>query len=75
MSNSNRNPKTIVFGLDGAHFELIKPLLKSGQLPNINSVISSGVTADLQSVLPPVISPNWKAYLTGKNPGKIGIYW
>jgi predicted AlkP superfamily phosphohydrolase/phosphomutase len=23
----------------------------------------------------PVTSPNWKAYSTGKNPGKIGIYW
>ncbi|QKG92046.1 alkaline phosphatase family protein [Halorubrum salinarum] len=69
------NPKTVVFGLDGAHFELIEPWLEAGHLPNINSVISTGVTADLQSVLPPVTSPNWKAYLTGKNPGKIGIYW
>lgn len=69
------NPRTIVFGLDGAHFELIEPWLQDEQLPNINRVISSGVTADLQSILPPVTSPNWKAYLTGKNPGKIGIYW
>jgi len=68
-------PKTVVFGLDGAHFELIEPWIERGELPNVERVVSSGVTADLQSVLPPVTSPNWKAYMTGKNPGKIGIYW
>lgn len=68
------NP-TVVFGLDGAHFELLKPWIEAGQLPNIEQAIDSGVSADLESVLPPVTSPNWKAYGTGKNPGKIGIFW
>jgi predicted AlkP superfamily phosphohydrolase/phosphomutase len=67
--------RTIVFGIDGAHFELIEPWIEAGKLPNIGRVIDTGVTADLQSVLPPVTSPNWKAYATGKNPGKIGIFW
>lgn len=66
---------TVVFGLDGAHFELLEPWLEAGELPNVQRAIESGVTGDLQSVLPPVTSPNWKAYATGKNPGKIGIYW
>ena len=70
----SENP-TIVFGIDGAHFELINPWIEAGKLPNIERVIDTGVTADLQSVLPPVTSPNWKAYATGKNPGKIGIFW
>lgn len=68
-------PKTVVFGLDGAHFELIEPWIEAGHLPHIERVIEGGVTADLESVLPPVTSPNWKAYATGKNPGKIGIFW
>jgi len=67
--------RTIVFGIDGAHFELIEPWIEAGKLPNIKRVIDTGVTADLESVLPPVTSPNWKAYATGKNPGKIGIFW
>jgi predicted AlkP superfamily phosphohydrolase/phosphomutase len=66
---------TVVFGLDGAHFELIEPWLEAGDLPNLKRAIETGVTGDLQSVLPPVTSPNWKAYATGKNPGKIGIFW
>jgi predicted AlkP superfamily phosphohydrolase/phosphomutase len=68
-------PRTVVFGIDGAHFELIEPWIEAGKLPNIEQVIETGVTADLESVLPPVTSPNWKAYATGKNPGKIGIFW
>jgi predicted AlkP superfamily phosphohydrolase/phosphomutase len=67
--------KTIVFGLDGAHFELLEPWLEEGELPNINRAIGNGATADMESVLPPVTSPNWKAYATGKNPGKLGIFW
>jgi len=67
--------RTIVFGLDGGHFELINPWINEGELPNIERAIDRGVTADLQSVLPPVTSPNWKAYATGKNPGKLGIFW
>jgi len=67
--------KTIVIGLDGAHFELIEPWIEDGELQNIECAIERGVTADMQSVLPPVTSPNWKAYATGKNPGKLGIFW
>lgn len=67
--------KTVILGIDGAHFELIKPWIKSGKLPNIECMINDGIKGDLQSVLPPVTSPNWKAYATGKNPGKLGIFW
>ena len=70
-----KRPTTVVFGIDGAHFELIEPWIKEGELPNVERAISSGVSANLQSVLPPVTSPNWKAYLTGKNPGQFGIFW
>lgn len=69
------NIRTVVVGIDGGHFELIEPWLQRGALPNIAQVIETGITADMQSVLPPVTSPNWKAYTTGKNPGKLGIYW
>jgi predicted AlkP superfamily phosphohydrolase/phosphomutase len=68
-------PRTVVFGLDGAHFELIEPWIEAGELPNVRRVIESGISGDLEAVLPPVTSPNWKAYLTGKNPGQFGIFW
>lgn len=67
--------KTIAIGLDGAHFELIDQWIQAGKLPNIEQAIKTGISGDLRSVLPPVTSPNWKSYATGKNPGKLGIYW
>lgn len=67
--------KTVVIGLDGAHFELIQSWVADGKLPNIAQAIENGVATDTESVLPPVTSPNWKAYATGKNPGKLGIFW
>ncbi len=67
--------KLVVIGLDGASFELIDPWIKEGILPNIARIKQDGVWADMESVLPPVTSPNWKCYSTGKNPGKLGIFW
>lgn len=70
-----RDATTVVIGLDGAHFELLEPWLEKGELPNIQDAIEGGISGDLVSVLPPVTSPNWKCYSTGKNPGKLGIFW
>jgi len=67
--------KTIVIGLDGAHWELLNPWIEKGYLPNIKRIRHNGVWADTESCLPPVTSPNWKCYSTGKNPGKLGVFW
>lgn len=69
------NTSTVVVGLDGAHFELLDPWIAEGNTPNIESIIESGISGDLESVIPPVTSPNWKAYATSKNPGKLGLFW
>lgn len=67
--------KTIVIGLDGASFDLIDPWLRAGKLPNLQHLIEHGAKGTLESCLPPTSSPNWKCYSTGKNPGKLGIFW
>ena len=67
--------KTIVLGLDGANWALLSPWLEDGRLPNIATLREEGVSADMESVLPPVTCPNWRCYSTGKNPGKLGVFW
>jgi len=67
--------ETIVLGLDGANWNLLDPWLAEGRLPNIESLREEGVWTDMESVLPPVTCPNWRAYSTGKNPGKLGVFW
>lgn len=67
--------KTVVIGLDGANWPLIKPWIESGYLPNLTKLREEGAHGVSRSHLPPVTCPNWKCYATGKNPGKLGVYW
>jgi predicted AlkP superfamily phosphohydrolase/phosphomutase len=66
--------KVYVIGLDGGTFDLLKPWMDAGKLPNLNAMMHSGVSGELESVIPPVTGPAWTSFITGKNPGKHGVY-
>lgn len=66
---------TIVLGLDGANWTLLEPWLADGALENIAALRKRGTATDMESCLPPVTCPNWRCYSTGKNPGKLGVFW
>lgn len=66
--------KVICIGFDGATFDLIKPWVSEGKLPNIRKIMKEGVWGELESVIPPVSAPAWTSFMTGKNPGKHGIF-
>jgi len=65
----------VAIGIDGACWELIDQWVESGQLPNIAALKNDSVWGGLESCIPPVTCPAWKCYSTGKNPGKLGVYW
>lgn len=67
--------KTVIIGLDGATWDTLKYWIDQGDLPNIEKLVENGTHGILKSVIPPVTSPAWKCYSTGKNPGKLGVYW
>lgn len=64
----------LVIGLDGATMDLIRPWAKAGHLPNLARLIELGVSGELESTLPPVTSPAWPTFMTGKNPGRHGVF-
>ena len=66
--------RVLVLGLDGASFDIIEPMARSGRLPNLAKLISEGSSGVLESTLPPVTIPAWVSMMTGKNPGKLGIF-
>jgi predicted AlkP superfamily phosphohydrolase/phosphomutase len=66
--------KLLIIGLDGATFDLIKPWAAEGKLPTLARLMQDGATGDLESTLPPVTSPAWPTFMTGKNPGKHGVF-
>ena len=66
--------KVFVLGLDGATFNLIRPWVESMELPNFARLIKQGCHGDLESVIPPLTAPAWASFITGKNPGKHGVF-
>lgn len=65
--------KTVIFGLDGATWEILDPLLSNGHLPNLAELIHSGTKGTLQSTRPAVTAAAWPAMLTGRGPERTGI--
>lgn len=73
MSEVNHN-KVVVIGLDGASFSLIMPWIKEGKLPILAKLIQQGAWGNLKSTIPYNSAPAWSSFITGKNPGKHGIF-
>ncbi len=75
--NPSKDPanRVIVIGLDGATFDLFGPWMEAGDLPNLARLCAEGARGRLRSCLPPVTSPAWKCFSTGKNPGRLGVFW
>src|SRR5688572_30533125 len=67
--------RLLMIGLDGATFQLLGPWMEAGALPKLQKVRDQGVSGTLKSSIPPVTAPAWQCFMTGKNPGKHGVYW
>ncbi len=66
--------KVLIFGLDGATFDLIEPWAQAGELPNLSRLLSRSASGRMTSTMPPMTFPAWNTFMTGKNPGKHGIF-
>lgn len=66
--------KVFVIGLDGGTLDLILPWVHEDRLPNFSRLLSSGVHGNLHSTIHPLSPQAWSSFMTGKNPGKHGIY-
>jgi predicted AlkP superfamily phosphohydrolase/phosphomutase len=66
--------RVFIVGWDGATFDLIDKWVASGRLPNIANVLEKGARGALRSTMPPMTFPAWTSFMTGKNPGKHGIF-
>jgi predicted AlkP superfamily phosphohydrolase/phosphomutase len=67
--------RVLVICLDGATFDLLDPWIASDRLPALKRFVDQGVKGTLASVVPPVTAPAWASFMTGKNPGKHGVYY
>ncbi|MFW6159917.1 MAG: alkaline phosphatase family protein [Acidobacteriota bacterium] len=65
--------QTIIFGLDGAGWNVLNPLLEKGSLPNFNRLIDGGSWGVLETIEPTKSSIIWTSIATGKSMIKHGI--
>lgn len=66
--------KVMVLGLDGATWDILGPLADEGRLPNLARLRAQGASGVLRSVFPPLSPVAWTSIITGKNPGKHGVF-
>jgi predicted AlkP superfamily phosphohydrolase/phosphomutase len=67
--------KVLVIGLDGATFDLIEPWVAEGKLPTFARLLEESSFGRLESVPNWNSAAAWTSFMTGKNPGKHGIYY
>ena len=70
----NRNRKVISIGLDGATWEVIKPLVDQGELPTFKQLMEHGAWGMLNSTTPPLSPSAWVSIYTGFKPSNHGIF-
>lgn len=66
--------KVIVIGFDGATFDLIDPWVREGNLSAIVKCMQHGTRSILLSTPLSNSAQAWSTMVTGKNPGKHGIF-
>jgi predicted AlkP superfamily phosphohydrolase/phosphomutase len=66
--------RVFVLGLDGATWDILGPMVRGGDLPNLASLMARGASGILSSVFPPLSPVAWTGVMTGKNSGKHGVF-
>jgi predicted AlkP superfamily phosphohydrolase/phosphomutase len=74
MEKTGLSEKIFIFGIDGASPELIDSLIEKGRLPTFRLMKQQGVSGKLRTTVPPITGSAWSSFMTGKNPGKHGIF-
>lgn len=66
--------KVLVIGIDGGTWDILRPMIKEGRLPNLKNLIGAGSWGTLETTIPPITAVAWSSFITGKNPGKHGLF-
>ncbi|HYT80760.1 MAG TPA: alkaline phosphatase family protein [Actinomycetota bacterium] len=67
-------PRVLVIGWDGADWRILDPMLRSGALPHLATLVERGGRAVLKSTLPTHSWSAWPSFLTGVDPDDHGVY-
>lgn len=63
----------LVVGLDAATWSIAEPLMCSGAMDTLASLVADGFRAPLLSTDPPITPPAWTTLITGMDPARHGV--
>jgi predicted AlkP superfamily phosphohydrolase/phosphomutase len=66
--------RTIAIGLDGCSWNVLEPLLETGELPNLAALRERSAHAVLESTVPFFTGPAWASFATACSPAAHGVY-
>ncbi len=69
-----REPRTVVFGIDGVPHSLMEDLARRDVMPHFKELIGQGTFTTMRSSIPDISSVSWSSIITGRNPGEHGIF-
>jgi len=70
----SESPRTVIIGLDGVPFGMLKDFAEADVMPNTGQIIRDGFFAPMRSTIPEISSVAWSSIITGTNPGEHGIF-
>jgi predicted AlkP superfamily phosphohydrolase/phosphomutase len=69
----NGKEKVLVMGFDGASWNVLDPLIESGDMPNLKGLMDTGAYGNLRSAAPLVSPLIWATIASGKTIDKHGV--
>jgi predicted AlkP superfamily phosphohydrolase/phosphomutase len=72
-SDPGSKPKVIIMAVNGMEWDIVRPLLIRGELPNLKHVIENGVYGKLRTITAPNCPKVFTTFFTSVPPEKSGI--
>lgn len=66
--------RSIIIGLDGVPFPLLKDLFDRSVMPHFKALAERSIFRQMESSIPEISSVAWSSAITGVNPGTHGIF-
>src|ERR1700731_4651719 len=72
-SDSYTRPRVIILGVNGAEWDILRPLLVRGEMPNLARVIKQGVSGKMRTISAPNCPKIYSIFETSTPPEENGI--
>jgi len=66
--------RVMVLGLDGGTFDVFRPLIEAGKMPNLAALARRAAAGPLESTEPYITPTAWSTFLTGCDPWRHGVF-